>query len=378
MTNFSIDNSANNLKKVVLWQYDNAYRLLTLLHVMKSYYDISVKQFWDKWIDDVLNIDLCNDFGASVWGRLLGVERPSLLMSDTPTPASLPMYRRILKATAHMYRSGCSLEDIAEYLMMIFSCENDEGKTVCGVELVDNQDMSIEYTKGENYERMTDEQKLVYEQYGDTLLHYPLGIRYNVPLGGLYFGVAGQSSSTPQPYASNTAYAVGDSVLVEDGDRGTCVYTAAEAITAAENTGWDAIADKMAFVQRSKAQLHGSFTETEAPAYEVRRAYAVGDTVTADDGKIYVLTDRNLSPARNLSWDTVKGHFSEVREDVMFATEAMPFLSNAPYYETGTAYAVGDPIKLEGKYNICTTAVAAEENTSWQSVKSSFEEIEVT
>lgn len=62
-----------DLLKALLWQHNNATALETLLRRKQEWYDENQSDFWNNWYTDVFNLDTANDFGLSVWSRILGV-----------------------------------------------------------------------------------------------------------------------------------------------------------------------------------------------------------------------------------------------------------------------------------------------------------------
>lgn len=117
-----IDNSLKNLGKTVLWQYDRATRLLSVLKHMQVLYHCAVEQFWDWWMNKVLAIDSCGELGCIIWGMLLGVPRPVIKIGSAgdERPVVPAVYRRILKAAFYLMKSGCSYADIQGYLDILF------------------------------------------------------------------------------------------------------------------------------------------------------------------------------------------------------------------------------------------------------------------
>lgn len=65
---FSVD-----LLRAILWQYNDATRLQSILQQKSEWYEVNQKTFWDDWIRDVFDLTTANDFGLSVWGVILGV-----------------------------------------------------------------------------------------------------------------------------------------------------------------------------------------------------------------------------------------------------------------------------------------------------------------
>ncbi|MDR0805936.1 MAG: DUF2612 domain-containing protein [Enterobacteriaceae bacterium] len=63
----------SDLIKAILWQYEGAENLKALARFKEAYFNRSTTGFWSDWYRDVFNIDTANDFGLSVWGRILDV-----------------------------------------------------------------------------------------------------------------------------------------------------------------------------------------------------------------------------------------------------------------------------------------------------------------
>lgn len=62
-----------DLLKAILWQYNDAQGLRTLLERKAEWYGVNQSAFWSDWIADVFDLRTANDFGLSVWGRILAV-----------------------------------------------------------------------------------------------------------------------------------------------------------------------------------------------------------------------------------------------------------------------------------------------------------------
>ena len=65
---FSVD-----LTKALLWQYDNAPNLTSLVNFKNAWYETNNNAFWKNWIYDVFDINTCNSFGLQVWAIILGI-----------------------------------------------------------------------------------------------------------------------------------------------------------------------------------------------------------------------------------------------------------------------------------------------------------------
>lgn len=67
---FSVD-----LLRCVLWQYNDATRLQSLLAQKQDWYVQNQTDFWQSWCRDVFDLRTANAFGLSVWGEILKESR---------------------------------------------------------------------------------------------------------------------------------------------------------------------------------------------------------------------------------------------------------------------------------------------------------------
>lgn len=65
---FSVD-----LLRALLWQFNDAARLQSLLTQKQAWYDTAQSEFWEDWVRDVFDLRTANDFGLTVWAIILGV-----------------------------------------------------------------------------------------------------------------------------------------------------------------------------------------------------------------------------------------------------------------------------------------------------------------
>lgn len=61
-----------NLLQAILWQYNNAPHLLSILNNKAAWYAAYQQGFWQDWDTDVFNLATANDFGLAVWAIILG------------------------------------------------------------------------------------------------------------------------------------------------------------------------------------------------------------------------------------------------------------------------------------------------------------------
>ena len=119
MKTYEVDTGVD-LSKTKLWQYNNAQRLLKLIDNLQSIANENIDQFWRNWKDDVFVLDTANTFGLSLWGMLLGVERPSYDDGGVMVKFSDEQYRQLLKGRVMLMNSNGSVKDINAYLNYLF------------------------------------------------------------------------------------------------------------------------------------------------------------------------------------------------------------------------------------------------------------------
>lgn len=62
-----------DLSLALLWQYDKAVRLQSLVASKQGWYDERHSGFWSDWIRDVFDLRTANDFGLTVWAQILNL-----------------------------------------------------------------------------------------------------------------------------------------------------------------------------------------------------------------------------------------------------------------------------------------------------------------
>lgn len=317
MTNHTIDNSARDLGKVVLWQYDKAYNLLLVLDILRLYYDAAIKSFWDRWPVEVLDVRSCTEFGAMVWGSILGIRRPTI--KDTSTGAyraiNLETYRRLLRASFYGFKANCSHYDILQYMKILFSASDDD--SVCGVSLYDHADMSITYEPNEHYNEMDADQRAIFEQLGDEYLIYPLGIKQNTAVENFVFGLKGADKDSPvMEFSEGESFEAGDIVSHRDEEKGILLYRCVRSFSDLE---WDEAKQFVTPVLNSNVRLYGGFShDIDVESYKQFVAYQKGAFVS-HDGSVYLCTD-SVPEDANTDWQTVKYNFSETYRNVTLSS----------------------------------------------------------
>lgn len=84
MTNIQQFDFNIDLMRAILWQYNSAEKLQSLLLSKKTWTDTYYSGFWNDWYRDVFNVETANEFGLSVWAIILGLP----LYVSTPAEAA--------------------------------------------------------------------------------------------------------------------------------------------------------------------------------------------------------------------------------------------------------------------------------------------------
>lgn len=83
--NIQIFNYTVNVLQVLLWQYNDASALESLLTQKQNWYDSEQSDFWADWYTNVFNLVTANKFGLSVWSIILDIPFFVFDEPDKPT-----------------------------------------------------------------------------------------------------------------------------------------------------------------------------------------------------------------------------------------------------------------------------------------------------
>ena len=118
--------TAIDMMRSILWQYDHARNLVTLISELQGISTVATTDFWQRFISDVMNADTAtgaygNPFtGLDSLGRVIGVPRPATVAGVS---ASDDLYRRLLKAHVILSFEDASSKSIGKYLVTLFGAE---------------------------------------------------------------------------------------------------------------------------------------------------------------------------------------------------------------------------------------------------------------
>lgn len=185
MSEFVIDNSdSEEIEKCILWQYDNAPHLVGIIDMLKEFFSVSTKEFWDNWFRDVADFDNATEFGLAVWASVLGIERPILTYkAEGETVASQHLmtaesFRNLIRYRIRLINNThASIPEYLDCLKILF----DDTMSV-----TDNLDMSMTFTVKDE---MSNELKALCEQYPKLVFIYPSGVDDGSVPSDLRFGL---------------------------------------------------------------------------------------------------------------------------------------------------------------------------------------------
>jgi len=156
-----------NLLQALLWQYNDAVNLQSLMAYEQAWYTQNQTDFWTNWYTDVFDLRTANDFGLAVWSIILGQSLFVNLASDgRPTwgfgtyhlnfergnfatgagqtiRLSTESSRILLRLRAYQLQTACCVPEINRMLKDVFGEFVVPGQTAAYI--VDNLDMTQEY-----------------------------------------------------------------------------------------------------------------------------------------------------------------------------------------------------------------------------------------
>lgn len=73
MPNIQLFDYSVNVIKCILWQYEDATALRSLIQSEQDWIDVNHTQFWESWVTDVFDLRTANNFGMAVWAVILDI-----------------------------------------------------------------------------------------------------------------------------------------------------------------------------------------------------------------------------------------------------------------------------------------------------------------
>jgi hypothetical protein len=167
---------------VYLWQYNDAQKLSSILKGTENFIKIAVGDFWNSYLEDIFTIATASSFGLEVWGRTLGIPRPTYTESSTGNIVSIgdELYRRMLIGAIYKFNMSATVPEVNQYLRYIFGNK--------AIYVVDGLDMTMKVIV---YFDITEEEFSVLSS--DDFIPRPAGVGVNIEIysNNKIFGFSG-------------------------------------------------------------------------------------------------------------------------------------------------------------------------------------------
>ena len=186
MNTHTNDNSSSaELDKCITWQYDKATNLVAFIGMLGDFFAQSTESLWDSWKAKVNDIETADDFGLSVWGKILNCRRPIINIGGNDVNLGTEKYRAVLKARAQLLASHGTVPDYKAYIETAF-----DGHFI----IQDGNDMGIAFIATDD---ATDEEVALANQFPDIAFLFPCGVRSSSVTAPASIGFNGQQTNDP-------------------------------------------------------------------------------------------------------------------------------------------------------------------------------------
>ena len=109
-----------DLSKVVLWQYDEAEKIKTIVKNQQNFMDTNIEGFFEYLKQNVFNLANADSIGLSIWGALLGVPRPTYVDGGETKTFTDEQYKLLLRARIYLLTFDGSARAVNEFFYMLF------------------------------------------------------------------------------------------------------------------------------------------------------------------------------------------------------------------------------------------------------------------
>lgn len=75
-------NYSADIMRALLWQYNKAQALQSLIEQKQAWYDENQKEFWESWQYNVFDLNTADAFGLTVWSIILDI--PIIVVTEPP------------------------------------------------------------------------------------------------------------------------------------------------------------------------------------------------------------------------------------------------------------------------------------------------------
>jgi len=145
MTDIQKFDASVNLMQSILWQYEDAEKLKSLIAAKNAWTNTNQEKFWKDWYRNVFNVDTANAFGLSIWARILNIPLHVDVAEKDDTPfgfgasnqnfgngnfgvdpgstqkLSLDQQRMVIKLRYFQITSRCTVPEINDFLAYMFN-----------------------------------------------------------------------------------------------------------------------------------------------------------------------------------------------------------------------------------------------------------------
>lgn len=194
-----MDNGASkDLDRVVTWQFDDSPKFLAVIDLLKEAFKKSTEDFWNGLNAAFFDIDTANSFGLSIWGRIIGIEWPTITKDGSELFIKDTLYRKIIKARFVLLADNASFSAFTTYFNSVF----ESGITILNRTASDDDDDSIgEHPMSVSFSVDTDEwededAKLLISQHPESIFIYPCGVNDAIKTDSFMFGLADSGNKT--------------------------------------------------------------------------------------------------------------------------------------------------------------------------------------
>lgn len=192
MNTFPSNNTDDGvIERTILWQYEDATKLRSLILSWRDFFDEATTGFFDELTGRIdLTDENIDDYGLSVWGDILNVPRPLLSYipegesASVERPLSSELYRRILLGRLRLSEGNASVPDFIEYAKLVF-----DGK----IKVRDWRNMGLTFVSS-GIGTLTREEGALLNQYPEVVWMWPAGVRTANHSTSLMFGLDGQQN----------------------------------------------------------------------------------------------------------------------------------------------------------------------------------------
>ena len=184
-THTNDNSSAAEIDKCITWQYDGATNLVALISMLGDFFAQSTESLWNSWKAKVNDIETADDFGLSVWGKILNCRRPIINIGGDDVNLGTEKYRAVLKARAQLLASHGTVPDYKAYIETAF-----DGHFI----IQDGNYMGITFVSTDD---ATDEEIALANQFPDIAFLFPCGVRSSSVTAPASIGFKGQQTNDP-------------------------------------------------------------------------------------------------------------------------------------------------------------------------------------